>query len=169
MKTVPIKTYYLQMHRPPDSGSLPPMEGVEVARVEQPTIGLYRFLYDSVGRDWNWVDRKLASDEELLAIIHHDLVEIYVLEVDGGPAGFCELDRRVDGQIELAYFGLMPEFIGRGLGKHFLHWILRKAWTYAPRRVWLHTCELDHEAALPLYRQAGFVVYDERVVDQTVL
>jgi GNAT superfamily N-acetyltransferase len=169
MKTLPVRTLYLEMHRPPERSVLPPVEGAEIVRVEQPAIPFYRFLYDSVGGDWNWVDRKLMSDDQLSAIIHDDQVEIYVLYVQATPAGFCELDRRVADEVELAYFGLMPEFIGRGLGKYFLCWIVRQAWAHAPRRVWLHTCELDHEAALPIYRQAGFVVYDERVVNQTVL
>jgi len=168
MKTVPVKTFYLEMCHPPERSIPPPIEGVEIVRAERPQIAFYRFLYDSVGRDWNWVDRKLMSDEELAAIIHDELVELYVLHVEGAPAGFCELDRRVSGQIELAYFGLMPAFIGRGLGKHFLEWVLHRAWTYAPGRVWVHTCQWDHEAALPVYRKAGFVVFDERVVRQRV-
>ncbi len=168
MNTIPVKTIYLQMHTPCERKASPPLDDIDVLSLEQPTIRYYRFLYDAVGKDWNWVDRNRLSDDELRAIIHGDLVEIYVLHVKGSPAGFCEMDRRVEGEIELRYFGLMPEFFGQGLGKYFLDWILRQAWSYAPNRVWLHTCELDHEAALPLYLQAGFVVYDEQVVDQVV-
>ena len=54
------------------------------------------------------------------------------------------------------------------LGKYFLHCVLDKAWAHAPGRVWLHTCELDHPAALPTYLQAGFVVFDEQLVEQVV-
>ncbi len=168
MKTIPVKTYFLEMLSRPARRIPPPVEGVEIVRAEPPTIGFYRSLYDSVGRDWNWVDRKRMSDAELSAILHDDLVEVYVLYVDGVPAGFGELDRRREHEIEFRYFGLVSEFIGKGLGKHFLHWMLDKAWAYDPKRVWLHTCELDHPAALPMYRQAGFVVFDERVVDQVV-
>ena len=168
MNTIPVKTFYLQMHAPPERTVPPPTDGVEVLRVEHPTIPYYRFLYDAVGRDWNWIDRKRLSDDELSAIIHGDRVEIYVLHVKGSPAGFCEMDRRVEDEIELRYFGLMPVFIGKGLGKYFLNWVLRQAWSYAPNRVWVHTCELDHDAALPIYQQAGLVVYDERIIDQVV-
>ena len=168
MNTIPVKTYYLQMHARRERTVPPPLEGVEVITVEQPTPRYYRFLYDAVGKDWNWIDRKRLSDDELLAIIHDDRVEIYVLHVQGSPAGFCEMDRRVEGEVELRYFGLMPEFFGQGLGKYFLDWILGRAWSYGPNRVWLHTCQLDHEAALPLYQQAGFALYDERVIDQVV-
>lgn len=55
----------------------------------------------------------------------------------------------------------MPEFIGQGLGKFFLRWAIERAWGYAPRRLWLHTCSLDHPAALPNYLKAGFAVFKE--------
>jgi GNAT superfamily N-acetyltransferase len=169
MKTIPVKTFYLEMRRPPERRVPPPIGGTEIARVERPAIAFYRSLYDAVGRDWEWLDRQRMSDDELRAIIHHDRVEFHVLYVAGKPAGFCEMDRRVEGEVQIVYFGLAPDFIGKGLGKYFLNRMLDHAWSYGPDRVWLHTCEMDHEAALPNYRQAGLVVYDERVVMKEVL
>lgn len=166
MKTIPVKTTYLQMPARAGRNTPPPIDGIEIARAEKPAIAFYRSLYDAVGRDWNWVDRKLLSDDELAGIIHDDLVEIYVLHVDGTPAGYAELDRREENEIELAYFGIVPQWIGKGLGRYFLDWTVCKAWLYEPKRVWLHTCELDHEAALPLYLGAGFEIFDERTVQQ---
>ncbi|MHC4402721.1 MAG: GNAT family N-acetyltransferase [Planctomycetota bacterium] len=168
MKTIPVKTHYLEMLTPPSREVPSPTEHVDVERAEPPSIPFYRSLYDVVGRDWNWVDRKRMSDEELRAIIHDERVEVYVLRVAGRPAGFCEMDRRDSGQVELVYFGLTPEFIGKGLGTYFLHWVLRRAWSYGPKRVWLHTCELDHQAALPVYLRAGFVVFDCQLIDQPI-
>ena len=169
MKTVPVKVTYLEMHRRPELVLCPPMPGITITRARRPTVAFCRFLNDAVGSRWNWIDRKLISDEDLRRIVHHDLVETYVLYVDGTPAGFAELDRRTADQIELAYFGIMPEFLGQGLGRHFLNWSIDRAWSHRPRRLWLHTCELDHEAALPLYQSAGFQVYDEQTVAQRVL
>src|SRR5260370_29736357 len=88
---------------------------------------------------------------------------VHVLMADGVPAGFAELDRRREGEIELVQFGLMPEFIGQGLGRYFLQWTIDRAWSYDPRRFWLHTCTLDHPAALPNYRKAGFEIYKEEM------
>ncbi|MFH1923599.1 MAG: GNAT family N-acetyltransferase [Planctomycetota bacterium] len=166
MKTVPVKTYYLEMHGRPERNVSAPPEGVEIVRVPRPEIAFYRLLYDKVGSDWNWVDRKRLSDDQLRAILHDERVELHVLYVDGQPAGFCDMDRRVEGQVQIEYFGLMPEFIGKGLGGYFLDRMVEHAWDYAPKRVWLHTCTNDHESALPVYRRAGFQVYDERVVRQ---
>lgn len=169
MKTIPVKTTYLQMPANAARNVSPPREGIEIARVEKPQIEFYRLLYDRVGRDWSWVDRKRLSDDTLAGIIHHDLVEIYVLYVDRAPAGYAELDRREENEIELAYFGIVPELIGRGLGRYLLDWTVRKAWSYGPKRLWVHTCELDHQAALPMYLSAGFEVFDERMIDQVIL
>jgi len=106
--------------------------------------------------------------DELRAIIQDDRVEISVLAVDGQTAGYSELDRRQANEIELTYFGLFPGFVGKGLGTYFLDWTLRKAWSFQPRRVWIHTCDLDHPAALPTYLKAGFTVYDEKIIDQII-
>ena len=96
------------------------------------------------------------------------MMENHVLHVDGVPAGFAELDRRIEGEIELVQFGLVPEFIGQGLGRYFLNWTIDKAWSYQPRRFWLHTCTLDHKAALPNYLKARFVVYNEEVKQREI-
>jgi len=75
---------------------------------------------------------------------------------DGETAGYFELRKCEDGSVELAYFGLMPKFLGRGLGKHLLTCATEKAWTLGANRVWLHTCTLDDRAALPNYLKRGF-------------
>lgn len=156
-----VKVTYLQMFQRPDRVVPAPRDGLLVLHARQPTIAYYRFLYDAVGRQWHWVRRTKYSDEELGRIIHDPRDEIHVLHVDGVPAGFAELDRRVEGEVELNQFGLTADFIGQGLGKWFLQWTIDRAWSYGPKRFWLHTCTLDHPNALPNYKKAGFEVYKE--------
>jgi GNAT superfamily N-acetyltransferase len=156
-----VKVTYLQMFANPSQVVPLPREGLTVIHARKPTIAYYRFLYDAVGRRWQWLGRRKLSDEELARIIHDSRDEVHVLHVEGVPAGFAELDRRVEGEIELTQFGLMPEFIGQGLGKFFLGWTIDRAWSHGPRRLWLHTCSLDHPAALPNYQKAGFQIYRE--------
>ena len=170
MKTTPVEVRYLQMFSPPAHDPPPsPRQPIEIRRAEKPTLAFYRSLYDAVGKPWQWIDRKLMSDDALAAIIHDDRIEVFVLYVDGETAGYAELDRRNDGEIELAYFGLTPQFTGKGLGRFFLHWAIARAWSYQPGRLWVHTCELDHPAALPLYCKAGFQQYDREIIDQVIL
>jgi GNAT superfamily N-acetyltransferase len=158
-----VKTTYLQMFAQPQRTVPPPREGLVVVHAKRPTVAYYRFLYDTVGRDYDWTSRKKLSDAELAALLHDSRLEVYVLMADGVPAGFAELDRRIEGEIELVQFGLMPEVIGQGLGKHFLQWTIDKAWSFSPKRFWLHTCTKDHPAALPNYLKAGFEIYKEGI------
>lgn len=158
-----ITVTYLQMFARPQAVIPPPREGLTIVHARKPTVAYYRFLYDAVGSKWHWQSRKKLSDAELVAIIHDPRDEVHVLCVDGVPAGFAELDRRVAGEIEMVQFGLMPEFIGAGLGKYFLQWTIDRAWSYRPTRFWLHTCTLDHPAALPNYQKRGFAIYKEEV------
>jgi len=161
---VDVTAYYLEM-RAPSRQSVPvPREGVLVLHARNPSVPYYRFLYNTVGQDYHWFGRRKLSDDELAAFIGHPLNELHVLHVDGSPAGFAELDRRESDDIELVQFGLMPDFIGQGLGKWFLQWTIDKAWSYEPRRFWLHTCTLDHLAALPLYEKAGFVQFKQETI-----
>jgi GNAT superfamily N-acetyltransferase len=161
-----VTTYYLQMVSRPDRVVPPPRTGLAVVHARKPTVRYYRFLYDAVGRDYDWTSRKKLSDAELTAILQDPRVEIHVLMVDGVPAGFAEMDRRIEGGTELVQFGLMPEFIGQGLGKYFLQWAIDKAWSQNIRRFWLHTCTKDHAAALPNYLQAGFTIFKEETKEQ---
>ena len=133
-RTVPVTVTYLEM-RSPDQRSPAPgvMEPTAILRAERPTISFYRYLYDTVGADWNWFTRRRLSDEELAAIVHDDRVEVFVLHVRGVPAGYVELDRRVEGEVEIAHFGLIPEYVGRGFGAFLLDWGLGRAWGYRAR------------------------------------
>lgn len=161
-----VKVYYLEMHRRPERAVPPPRAGLSVVLAHKPTVAYYRFLYSTVGSDWHWLSRRKLSDAELAAILRDPRNEVHVLHVDGVPAGFAEFDRGPRNEIELLQFGLMPEFIGQGLGKWFLQWAIDKAWSFHPSRFWLHTCTLDHPNALPNYLKAGFALYKEEIIDR---
>jgi len=131
-----------------------------VERVEQPTPALYRDCYRTVGGPYHWYDRGDWSDGQVRARLAQPDITLHVATRNGALAGWYEL-RRVpeDGSAEIAYFGLAPDAIGRGLGKHLLSAAVRDAWAMNPTRVWLHTCTLDHPHALPNYEKRGFVRY----------
>ena len=151
---------YLEMVAKPTAPNLPlPAPKIVLVRAEQPTLSFYRYLFNTIGEDCLWFSRRFMDDDALTNIIQHELVEVYVLYVGGVPGGLGELDRRTEGQIELSFFGLIPEFVGRGLGKYFLRWLVDQAWTYEPERLWLHTCDLDHPNALSVYQKVGFTPY----------
>ena len=159
---MPITTTYLQMLTHQSRQVSSPVPDITIRHVTQPTVEFYRQIYDAVGGQWNWSSRKKLPDAELARIIGDPRVEIHLLLVNGEQAGFAEVDRRQPGEIELVQFGLVAEFIGRGLGKFFLQWVIDKAFSYGPQRFWLHTCTDDHPAALPNYLKAEFTIYDVR-------
>ena len=155
---------YLQMRTRPAGLQLPQRaEALSIIRARRPTLSYYRYLYDTVGADWMWYERHQLNDRELARIIHDPHVGVYVMYSGGVPAGFVELDRRREDEVEIAYFGLLPEFIGRGLGRYLLAWSIDKAFGLNleshPGRLWVHTCNYDHPEALALYQRAGFAAY----------
>jgi GNAT superfamily N-acetyltransferase len=136
-----------------------------VVRQEPCDPDLYRELYEGVGTDYHWRDRRSWTDEQLSEHLARPEIEIWVLRERGSPRGFFELARQDDGSVEIAYFGLMPLGIGQGLGRALLTSAIDEAWSLkpAPSRVWLHTCTLDHPAALANYIARGFqVTHSER-------
>ncbi len=126
---------------------------------ERPQLAFYRFLQLQVGYAWNWEYRLRMDDETLLAAIHAETTEIYVLYLDGAPAGFFEISRADPEVTDLAYFGLMPHAAGRGLGRWFLSRAIEACWANTPSKITVNTCTLDHPAALSLYQKLGFVPY----------
>lgn len=160
--TLDVEVVDLEMREPPVRSAAPapavPRPDLAIVRAERPTVSFYRYLYDHVGGPWLWYERRQLSDQALAAAVQDPAVEVYVLYAAGVPAGYVELDRRAAGEVELAYFGLLPEFIGQGLGAYFLAWAIDRAWqgSARPARVWVHTCSLDHPRALGNYLSAGF-------------
>lgn len=132
---------------------------VMLLRARKPPVHFYRYLYETVGKPHQWVERRRMTDESLSAIVQDDSVEIFVLYCDGAPAGYFELDFRKKPSAELSYFGLMPDFIGRGLGAWLLGTAIETAWSKPIERLWVHTNTLDHPRALPNYQKQGFVPY----------
>ncbi len=159
-KRVPTTVTFLEMTAKPAVIPPPQPKGkVAILKAESPPIHFYRYLYDAIGRDYKWVDRKKLSDEAISTIIHDPGVELYVLYCEGCPGGMAELDFRDAEAAQLAYFGLMPEFIGRRLGFFFLYHAVMNAWSRPIGKFLVNTCTLDHPRALPLYQRMGFKPY----------
>jgi GNAT superfamily N-acetyltransferase len=125
-----------------------------------PSLEKYRALFRRVGEPWLWFSRLVMTDNALSTIIHDPHVQISaVVDRAGIEVGMLELDFRMQGQCELAYFGLVPELAGRGNGGWLMAQALAAAWRKDVQRLWVHTCTLDHPSALGFYRKAGFTPY----------
>jgi len=148
---------YLELRSPDDLRPAPvPRPTPRVERVGECPPSFYRSLYAEVGRAFHWTDRLRWSDEQIRVHLATPGLTLWLLTWEAAPAGYFELKPHEDGSMEIAYFGLLPAYFGRGWGKHLLTEAAREAWRAAPTRVWLHTCTLDHPAALPNYVRRGF-------------
>jgi GNAT superfamily N-acetyltransferase len=154
-----VTTTYLEMT---SRSSLRPAQtkgvSLDVIRAEVPCPELNRFLYTAVGSSWCWHSRLSWSYRQWLDYLSRTDLETWVGYVHGTPAGYFELERRaVD--VELAYFGLLPSFVGKGLGGALLTTAVERAWNMNAKRVWVHTSDLDHPAACKNYEARGFRAY----------
>lgn len=154
---------YLQMtERPTHVHPVMPLMPTAILRAEHPPVHFYRYLYDQIGREFNWVLRRKMSDKALEELLHSEDLALYILYVGGVPMGMAELDFSAMPDAQLAYFGIMKEARGQGLGAYFLHHAIDIAWSHSPERLLVNTCTLDHPRALPLYQRMGFEVYDQK-------
>jgi GNAT superfamily N-acetyltransferase len=147
---------YLEMTAPP-AGDVP-ASTLGLQRISDPAPERYRALFRLVGAPWLWFSRLTLDDDALLAIIRDPGVELFaVLDGNGRDVGMLELDFRKAGSCELAFVGLVPDLSGLGHGRWLLAEAVSRAWRDDVTRVHVHTCSLDHPAALAAYRRAGFV------------
>jgi GNAT superfamily N-acetyltransferase len=149
---------FLEMREKPHQ-SVPPSP-LSLRRIETPQTDAYRSLFRRVGSPWLWFSRLVMDDAKLAAIIRHPEVALYAtIDETGREVGMLELDFRERGEGELSFVGLIPELSGQGHGRWLLAEAVRLAWREGIERVHVHTCTLDHPAALSAYRRAGFEPY----------
>jgi GNAT superfamily N-acetyltransferase len=141
-----------------------PTSPLRLDRIEHPATEAYRSLFRLVGARWLWFSRLIMDDATLAAIIQDPDVELFaVRDQEGSDAGILELDFREARQCELSFIGLVPELSGKGHGRWLLAEAVERAWRDGVTRVHVHTCSLDHPAALSAYRRAGFSAYKRAI------
>lgn len=153
-------TYYLEMRSAKEL--CPKKCHDDRLRIAEATVRQWqfnRFLYLAVGANWAWNDKKQWTDEQWREYVGSPELRTFVAYYDGAPAGYYELMCRAESGVEIAYFGMLPAFVGGGFGGALLTNALEEAWRMHPPRVWVHTCTLDHPAALANYQARGMAVY----------
>ncbi|MEX0284256.1 MAG: GNAT family N-acetyltransferase [Paracoccaceae bacterium] len=155
-KVATIVTHLEMTARMPER-IVPAPEGLAFERLETPTPDLYRdLMYRVGGHAWLWFSRLALDDAALSAIIHDPLCPLYTLTRNGRAEAMLELDFRVQGECELAFFGVTPTLIGTGAGRFLMNQAIRLAWDHPISRFHVHTCTLDSPGALAFYQRSGF-------------
>jgi GNAT superfamily N-acetyltransferase len=168
MSEARVTTWYLEMRavsqlRP---GSVP-SEPHRIEAIMAPSAPFARFLYTAIGGHHHWTDRLPWSRARWDSHLSREHVHLYTLQLGGAPAGYFELEQQPRGQVQILYFGLLPEHQGRGWGRALLTRAVQVAWQLSEtERVWVHTCTLDGPAALANYQARGFELFKEKT--QTV-
>ena len=152
---------YLEMRAPAEP--VVPSSSLSLRRVEVPQPEHYRELFRLIGAPWLWFSRLIMDDSHLASIIQHPKVELHSVVQEEREVGMIELDFREPHECELSFIGLIPELSGKGHGKWLLAEAVKRAWREGVDRVHVHTCSLDHPAALSAYRRAGFTPYTRAI------
>lgn len=154
---------HLEMTARPLPRPVPATDGLEFTPLDRDPDG-YRELFRRVGaEDWLWFSRLRMNDTELSSILSDDNVHLYTLSRNGSAEALLELDFRVNGECELAFFGVTPALIGTGAGRLLMDHAIRLAWARPIQRFHVHTCTLDHPAALAFYRRSGFTPIRQQI------
>lgn len=167
-RLLPTRVTHLEMTEPFVRHVPTPM-GIKLAlmRATNMPLAFYRFMYEQVGKPHHWGMRRKIANDALSTIIHAETTHIHLLYVDGSPAGFFELDFSDQTCADIVYFGLVPEFQGRGLSRFLLSEAVAAAWANDPERVTIETNTLDSPRALQIYQKMGFlpVAWREELIE----
>ncbi|MCH7624399.1 MAG: GNAT family N-acetyltransferase [Chloroflexi bacterium] len=156
---------YVEMTSPEQlvSGASP-SRATELRIQAPPSPELSESLYKAVGGDWLWFERLPWGKKEWSDYVLRPDVETWTLLVEETMAGYAEFVIHEDNSVEIAQFGLVPGFIGQGLGGHMLTLAVEEAWRKRPDRVWLHTSSFDHPHALENYQARGFRIFKKETL-----
>ena len=143
-----------------------PDEKCKIEILEKPDFQLNKFFYKQIGKNHRWVDRLVWKDQNWIEYLITKGVNTYILKQENELAGYFEqifYDEKLD--CELAYFGILEEYIGKKLGGYLLSEAIKKSFEIGSKRVWVHTCSLDHEHALKNYLSRGMRIFKNETIN----
>ena len=158
-KIAAIVTSLEMLSPPPRRADPPDVEGFSLDEIGRDDVQRYLAVYRLLGERWMWFSRLVKPVAELQAILAAPAVEFFAVRFGGRDVGLLELDFRVEGEGELAFFGLDESVVGKGAGRWLMNRALERAWARPISRFWVHTCTLDHQGAVEFYQRSGFSAF----------
>ena len=157
---IPVERNFLELKNIKNLKSNPIKQNKFVIKKIEPNFQLNKFFYKQVGKNHRWIDRLSWTDEKWINFISNQNLETYIISVSNDLAGFFELLHNPElEETEISYFGLLEDYIGKGIGGYALSEAIKKSFEKDIKRVWLHTCTLDHPNALKNYIARGMTVF----------
>ena len=142
-----------------------PSKNYNVKLVNPPDFQLNKFFYKHVGKKHKWVDRLSWSQSQWIDYINNKNIKTFILTDNGDLAGYFEqiIDQK-NKECEIAYFGILEDYIGKKLGGYLLSEAIKKSFEIGAKRVWVHTCSLDHKHALNNYLSRGMKIFKSELI-----
>ncbi len=162
---MPSTIYYLQQQNVKQLNAKPLLNTIYVTEIQHQQAKASRDFYCEVGQHWQWNDKLIWSEQDWLAYTEVDSLRTFAAYQDTQFVGYFELEKHPDESVEIAYFGLAKEFVAKGIGGGLLSHCLNCAWQWQAKRVWVHTCDLDHPSALANYQARGMTLYKTEYCD----
>ena len=161
-----IERNYLEINSLKDLKDTPiSFDDYQVQIVNPIDFQLNRFFYKNIGKNHGWVDRLVWTDKQWKDYVSNSRVRTYILKKEEDLAGYFELIFHKDkNEVEIAYFGLLEEFRNQKLGSYLLSNAIKSSFSQSPKRVWVHTCSLDHKNALGNYLSRGMKIFKKETI-----
>ena len=137
--------------------------------VEPKDFQLNKFLYKQIGKKYKWIDRLIWTDQKWINYVSSKNLSTYVLKDGDDLVGYFELIfSEIKQEIEIAYFGILEDYFGKKLGSFLLSEAIKKSFLTGVKRVWVHTCSLDHKNALKNYLSRGMTVFKSEILKKEI-
>ena len=165
--TEEVKRNYLEINSLHDlKDGEPPSEDYQVNLIEPTDFQLNKFFYKNIGKKHKWIDRLIWTEDQWIKYVSNRNVKTFVLKNKKDLVGFYELIfHEKKKEIEIAYFGILENFIGKKIGGYFLSEAIKICFNNYSNRVWVHTCTLDHKNALKNYLKRGMKIFREETIN----
>ena len=161
-----ISRFYLEINSPQELKEPKKLStGYKILKIDPPDFQLNKFFYKNVGKKHHWIDRLIWTEDQWTDYVLNSKVETYILKKVNEMTGYFELIYHKDiNEVEIAYLGLLEEYLNKKLGSFLLSSAIKKSFLKNPKRVWVHTCSLDHKNALNNYLSRGMKVFKEETL-----
>jgi len=165
--TIEVKRYYLNINSIKDLSEIAkPSDIYQISLVNPPDFQLNKFFYKQIGQKYRWIDRLIWSEKKWIEYVNNSDVKTFILKEKNNLAGYFEQifhKEKID--CEIAYFGILEDYFGNKLGGYLLSEAIKKSFRFGAKRVWVHTCSMDHKYALKNYLSRGMKIFKTEVLN----